>query len=81
MKRFRIQIVSDCVLTEREIWPDDNVPKNPTVKDVREAMVPWAGGKGGIISEWLLPVSYKVTEVKAHPIGQKAKRVGRKTKA
>jgi len=71
MKKFSIQIVSDCVLTEREIWPDDNVPKNPAVKDVREAMESWDNGRGGIISEWLLPVEYTVTEVKPSPVGKR----------
>ncbi len=56
MKQFRITITIDEVLSESEIWPDGDGPKNPDTKDVRAAFFSGRYHRDilGIAKEWNL---------------------------
>jgi XTP/dITP diphosphohydrolase len=54
LKRFSVSIVSDVVLTEEELWPNNDGPLNPTVNDV-ETLIENCGNSK-VIDDWYLPV-------------------------
>lgn len=51
MKRFQITYEVDETLDEDSLWPDGNVPKNPTAEDVRK-LIQKAGGIVRVIDSW-----------------------------
>jgi len=53
VKTFRLSYKLDVDLTEDDIWPDGDVPANPTVDDVYQ-VVEEAGGFVEIINDWNL---------------------------
>jgi hypothetical protein len=59
-KKFRILIECDCELQDDWIWPNNDVPENPTVKDV-EAVIEQCGGPVRIINDWNLDDCVDVT--------------------
>lgn len=52
MKRFRISIDIDAVLSVDELWPDGDAPANPTRDDVF-ALIDKCGGLS-VIEDWNL---------------------------
>jgi hypothetical protein len=65
MKKFKFEFHSDVVLTEKQIWPDGDGPKTPTVKDVMDLIEKWGGGIR-VLYDWSLgdDDDLKVMEVK-----------------
>lgn len=62
-KKFRIIIVSDYVLTENEIWPDNDGPENPTTQDVEDVIIEAELSLADVIKEWNLDPELIVEEV------------------
>lgn len=50
---FRLRCTYDVVLSEDEIWPDNDAPPNPSVNDVKEVMDS-CGSPDVIIRDWSL---------------------------
>ena len=48
---FFITVESDSFMTYEDVWPDGNIPENPTAQDVLEAMKK-DGDKWTVISDW-----------------------------
>lgn len=53
MKKFRIIYELSSTLTEKQLWPDGDGPKNPTIEDV-ENLIEDSGGIIQVIDEWNL---------------------------
>ena len=54
MKEFHIDFRGCCRLSESEIWPDGDVPENPTAKDVIDKIKSIFSSKGSFIDCWNL---------------------------
>lgn len=54
MKEFWIDFRGGCRLSESEIWPDGDAPKNPTVEDVLNKIRSKFSSKSSFIDCWNL---------------------------
>ena len=57
MKRFVFRFEGETTLSERQIWPDGDAPKNPTPQDVARAVRRTSAGRPyrsavHLASEW-----------------------------
>ena len=51
--RFTIHLETEVSLTLDQLWPDGDVPENPTVEDVY-GLIKQCGGGEQVLSEWAL---------------------------
>jgi hypothetical protein len=58
MKRFRISIDIESVLSVEQLWPDGDAPENPTADDVK-ALIDKCGGID-IIEDWNLADDFDI---------------------
>ena len=59
-KTFEITFSGSLSLTSHEIWPDGDMPANPTARDVRNKMIN-EGGKSELLKEWNLEDDLNIT--------------------
>lgn len=54
---FRLRCTYDIVLSEDEIWPDDDAPINPSANDVKDLIEEY-GSPDAVLKEWNLEPQY-----------------------
>lgn len=64
MKSFTLVFTGSVILTEGDLWPDDDAPENPTKEDVEELLEEYEYDIAGLIRDWNLEdeISVKVDD-------------------